>query len=166
VSPDAHDSEPSTTKVCPACGESIRTLAKKCMHCGEWLDSEAREERRARGLGPPATPLTLKIFGILIIGLHGLGCVVLLAALVVVGDRDGNLAPGGFVHALIAAMGIGLFRGKRRAVVCVGIFTCLLLIGVLYVLSETGGRAAAILLVPAFYAVPFAVGVLSWKQLT
>lgn len=26
------------TKRCPYCGEEILAIAKKCKHCGEWLD--------------------------------------------------------------------------------------------------------------------------------
>ena len=29
------------TKNCPACGEEILATAKKCKHCGEWLDKSA-----------------------------------------------------------------------------------------------------------------------------
>ena len=29
-------------KICPYCGEEIQEAAKKCRHCGEWLDNEDR----------------------------------------------------------------------------------------------------------------------------
>ena len=29
---------------CPYCGEEILTIAKKCKHCGEWLEEEEDEE--------------------------------------------------------------------------------------------------------------------------
>lgn len=32
-------SEEPATKICPYCGEYILNTAKKCKHCGEWLDS-------------------------------------------------------------------------------------------------------------------------------
>ena len=28
------------TKICPYCGEKILAVAKKCKHCGEWLNRE------------------------------------------------------------------------------------------------------------------------------
>lgn len=31
-------SESADTKICPYCGELILIVAKKCKHCGEWLD--------------------------------------------------------------------------------------------------------------------------------
>ena len=32
--------EQTTTKNCPFCGEDILTAAKKCKHCGQWLEKE------------------------------------------------------------------------------------------------------------------------------
>lgn len=31
-------------KSCPYCGEEIMAVARKCKHCGEWLDDSMREE--------------------------------------------------------------------------------------------------------------------------
>lgn len=31
------------TKTCPFCGEEIMETAKKCKHCGEWLDRQSEE---------------------------------------------------------------------------------------------------------------------------
>ena len=31
------------TMKCPYCGEEILAVAKKCKHCGEWLDEEEIE---------------------------------------------------------------------------------------------------------------------------
>ena len=32
------------TKNCPYCGEEILAIAKKCKHCGEWLDQQPAKE--------------------------------------------------------------------------------------------------------------------------
>ncbi len=31
------------TKKCPYCGKEILAVAKKCKHCGEWLDSRDKQ---------------------------------------------------------------------------------------------------------------------------
>lgn len=31
------------TKTCPFCGEVIMSTAKKCKHCGEWLNKETKD---------------------------------------------------------------------------------------------------------------------------
>ena len=31
----------SETKICPHCGGEILAVAKKCKHCGQWLDENA-----------------------------------------------------------------------------------------------------------------------------
>jgi TM2 domain-containing membrane protein YozV len=35
------------TRACPLCGETIRQVAKKCRHCGEYLTPELRSGQRA-----------------------------------------------------------------------------------------------------------------------
>ena len=41
-SPSLADSNESKTKACPMCGEPILAIAKKCRHCGEYLDGSSR----------------------------------------------------------------------------------------------------------------------------
>jgi hypothetical protein len=43
-------SETQGTKACPWCGETIMAVAKKCKHCGEYLDADASVGEAA----PPA----------------------------------------------------------------------------------------------------------------
>jgi uncharacterized membrane protein YvbJ len=37
----------SETKQCPYCSEEILETAKKCKHCGEYIDGELRKARAA-----------------------------------------------------------------------------------------------------------------------
>jgi membrane protein YdbS with pleckstrin-like domain len=46
--------DPESTKRCPFCGEVILTVAKKCKHCGEFLDRTAPHQEAA----PAATSST------------------------------------------------------------------------------------------------------------
>src|SRR5438045_2989410 len=39
--PTAESSSPESTKRCPFCGEVILAIARKCKHCGEFLDRAA-----------------------------------------------------------------------------------------------------------------------------
>ena len=37
-----YENDMNETKICPYCGEEILAGAKKCKHCGEWLEEEPK----------------------------------------------------------------------------------------------------------------------------
>lgn len=44
--------ETKETKNCPYCGEEILAVAKKCKHCGEWLDKTSKPNTPAASSKP------------------------------------------------------------------------------------------------------------------
>lgn len=57
--PTGRDGTPSARadmKTCPYCGERILSTAKKCRHCGEWMDARPRQDtRQPTRRQPPAS---------------------------------------------------------------------------------------------------------------
>ena len=41
------------TKRCPYCGEEILAVARKCKHCGEWLDKEEPKKEEKKMMACP-----------------------------------------------------------------------------------------------------------------
>lgn len=58
---------PNETKNCPFCGEEIMATAKKCKHCGEWLEKQEEnletKECPVCGESIPANAITCKHCG-------------------------------------------------------------------------------------------------------
>jgi hypothetical protein len=50
------------TMKCPYCGEEILAVAKKCKHCGEWLDEEEIEGEVEETEEKEETPKKVTIF--------------------------------------------------------------------------------------------------------
>lgn len=44
------------TKTCPYCGEEIMAIAKKCKHCGEWLDEEENKDEEEEEVDDDFSP--------------------------------------------------------------------------------------------------------------
>ncbi|MBI3332216.1 TM2 domain-containing protein [Candidatus Peregrinibacteria bacterium] len=53
----------SKTKACPFCAEEIKVDAKKCKHCGEFLNPDMRPPQHAQGKTPnPGVAAVLSVF--------------------------------------------------------------------------------------------------------
>lgn len=52
------------TKACPFCGETILQAAKKCKHCGEFLDPQLAQQRR----GPQWDPVVAAVLNLVLPG--------------------------------------------------------------------------------------------------
>ena len=51
---------------CPSCSEQILRTAKKCKHCGEFIDKDSRVEEVADGVVKTTGSIFWKIFKIII----------------------------------------------------------------------------------------------------
>jgi hypothetical protein len=105
------------------CGETIKTTAKKCRHCGEFLDEDLRERREAEDDPGPdpalsmivpigATPLSiatsyLGLFGLLCLPL---GPIALIAGIFALKEikNDPRQKKGGSVRAIVGMILGGL----------------------------------------------------------
>lgn len=73
ASEDTTQIVPSDTKPCSFCGESILVAAKKCKHCGEFLDEQLRKSRAQEATLSPAPSWTPGIAAICSFFIPGLG---------------------------------------------------------------------------------------------
>jgi uncharacterized membrane protein YvbJ len=67
---------------CPYCSEQILRTAKKCKHCGEFIDKDSRVEEVADGVVKTTGSIFWKIFKIIIwINVVVLGLILVLLVL-------------------------------------------------------------------------------------
>ncbi len=97
------------TKPCPSCGGEILAAARKCKHCGTFLDPELRESRAlqaASAAGPSGTPTDGMAIASLVLGILSIP-----TCLCSVGFFG---VPNGICAALAIVFGAIARRGVRR----------------------------------------------------
>ena len=94
--PTAHAAHSEPTTRCPYCREEILIIARKCKHCGEYLEESLRIQMERRKAGVPSStkthgqmPLTLPRPRVLIVG----SAVVLAVAAIALWAFRGNSGP-------------------------------------------------------------------------
>lgn len=140
------------TTQCPYCGETIMFGAKKCKHCGEWLDNSPKETTSSPSMIPPLLnkprpqPINQNIKQPIIVNTS------------VVQPRSNGIGTAGFVFALLSILFswapgvnfiiwflgllfsfIGLFR-RPRGLATVGFI--LSIIGIIIIIALIGAIGA------------------------
>lgn len=59
------------TKNCPFCGEEIMATAKKCKHCGEWLNKETKDYNKKVSISIWMITLAIVLFIPMPMGMAG-----------------------------------------------------------------------------------------------
>ena len=178
--PVTEDADPGgrDERPCPICGEKIKTAARKCRHCGEFLDPSAR--RRGPTTPTVVAPLVLRIWGIGIMALNvlflGLNLLQFVAiGLMGVGRGGGAMLAGMGIGILIATviygvlirLGWGLYKGQKSAVIGLCVLAALGLALAVFVATESaGGGAVVFTLLAVMYGPPVGVGFARWRELT
>jgi hypothetical protein len=149
-----------TERACPTCEARVDGTAKTCRFCRARL-----EPRPARVEEPPAEPPgVMKLWGALVMIVNAL-----LLCLQVVRLAGSHPVEIGFVvavHAVLIRLGWGLWRGRRIAVMGMGIlFALAMAYGVAVLTSDPLGGAIFLGVMLVLFGPPIAAGVGAWDRL-